>query len=267
MSHTIRTFHIAKNFIALINALLSTTPTVPHSKTLIGDDELNIALPLPSASASEGLLTRIKALVPTLDLARFRIVLINPNANEMLPQRRWMPERFTELIRCILAANKDVMVLITGAPSEQPDSEKLVSQCKSDRCVPFAGQTTLADLPVLYALAAVMVTNDSGPAHFAAAGGLPTIVLFGPETPNLYQPLGNSKVIYAGLACSPCVSANNHRKSACDDNVCMRVISVEQVFAAVTDVLAAEGRDRTVMSRLVSLSGEAASSASIHADS
>jgi ADP-heptose:LPS heptosyltransferase len=107
-----------------------------------------------------------------------------------------------------------------------------------------------------------MVTNDSGPAHFAAAGGLPTIVLFGPETPNLYQPLGNSKVIYAGLACSPCVSASNHRKSACDDNVCMRAISIEQVFAAVTDMLAAQGRDRTVMSRLTSLGGEAA--ASIH---
>ena len=80
------------------------------------------------------------------------------------------------------------------------------------------------------------------PAHFAAASGLPTIVLFGPETPNLYRPLGNSIPIYAGLACSPCVSASNHRKSACDYNVCMRAISVEQVFAAVTDVLAAPTR-------------------------
>lgn len=59
---------------------------------------------------------------------------------------------------------------------------------------------------------------------------------------------------------------HNRRKSACDDNVRMRVISVEQVFAAVTDLLAAQGYDRTVMSRLAFLSGEAAaSSASIHA--
>jgi ADP-heptose:LPS heptosyltransferase len=234
--------HIAKNFIALIDALLSATPTIPYAKTLIGDDELTIAFPPPSASAREGLLMRIKTLVPNLDLTRFRVVLINPNASEMLPQRRWMPERFAELIQCILAANDDILVLITGAPSERAEAEQLASQSGSDRCIAFAGQSALGDLPALYALAVVMVTNDSGPAHFAAASGLPTIVLFGPETPNLYRPLGNSIPIYAGLACSPCVSASNHRKSACDDNVCMRAISVKQVFAAVTDVLAAPTR-------------------------
>jgi ADP-heptose:LPS heptosyltransferase len=83
-----------------------------------------------------------------------------------------------------------------------------------------------------------MVSNDSGPAHFSAAAGLPTIVLFGPETPKLYQPLGTSRAIYAGLACSPCVTAHNHRKTACTDNVCMRAITVDEVYAAVAAVLA-----------------------------
>ena len=236
--------HIAKNFIALIDALLSDTPTIPYTKTLIGDDELTIALQPPSAQEREALLMRIKLLVPNLDLARFRIVLINPNASELLPLRRWMPERFAELIRRVLAAYDDVIVLITGAPSERPDAEKMAAECRSDRCVSFAGQSALSDLPLLYALAVAMVTNDSGPAHFAAAAGLPTIVLFGPETPNLYQPLGNSKAIYAGIACSPCVSAHNHRKSACNDNVCMRAIDVEQVFQALTDVMGTQTRAR-----------------------
>ena len=236
--------HIAKNFIALIDALLSDTPTIPYSKTLISNDELTIALPSPSTREREALLMRIKNLVPNLDLARFRIVLINPNASELLPLRRWMPERFAELIRRVLAAYDDVIVLITGAPSERPDAEKMAAECRSDRCVSFAGQSALSDLPLLYALAVAMVTNDSGPAHFAAAAGLPTIVLFGPETPNLYQPLGNSKAIYAGIACSPCVSAHNHRKSACNDNVCMRAISVEQVFQALTAVMGTQTRAR-----------------------
>jgi len=83
-----------------------------------------------------------------------------------------------------------------------------------------------------------MVSNDSGPAHFAAATRLPTIVLFGPETPKLDQPLGTSQAIYAGLACSPCVSAHNHRKTACNDNVCMRAIGVEQVYGALAELLA-----------------------------
>jgi hypothetical protein len=61
----------------------------------------------------------------------------------------------------------------------------------------------------------------------------------------LYRPLGNSTALYAGLACSPCVSASNHRKSACNDNVCMRAISVEQVFKAVDDVLTAQVRELT----------------------
>ena len=136
-------------------------------------------------------------------------MLVNPNASNLLPQRRWLPERYAELIRRILAAHDDALVLITGAPSERAEAEQLAAQCASERCIAFAGHTTLTDLPALYAMAKVMISNDSGPAHFSAACGLPTIVLFGPETPNLYRPLGTATAIYAGLACSPCVSVYN----------------------------------------------------------
>jgi ADP-heptose:LPS heptosyltransferase len=77
------------------------------------------------------------------------------------------------------------------------------------------------------------VTNDSGPAHFAAVTPLKTVVLFGPETPALYGSLGPSIAVTANLACSPCVSAANHRKTACSDNVCMRAIGVAQVLQAI----------------------------------
>lgn len=230
--------HIAKNFIALVDALTSETPTVPYSKTIIGDHELTLPVRDVPDAARDKVAARIGALAPGRDLSQFRLVLINPNASDMLPQRRWPRERFAELMRRIMAANDDVLVLITGAPSERTEAEKLAAQCANDRCIVFAGHSALADLPALYALSVVMVTNDLGPAHFAAACGLPTIVLFGPETPDLYRPLGNATAIYAGLACSPCVSAANHRNSACDDPVCMRAISVDQVFAAVESALA-----------------------------
>ena len=205
-----------------------------------------IAVPPVDALMRDEVKARIKALAPTTrDTSTLRLVLINPNASEILPQRRWMPERFAELIRRILVANDDILVLITGAPSEREEAKQPAAQCASDRCIPFAGYTTVTDLPALYSLAVVMVSNDSGQAHFAAACSLPTIVLFGPETPSLYQPLGNSTPIYAGLACSPCVSAGNHRKSACSDNVCMRAISVEQVFRAVDTVLAQQSHEAT----------------------
>jgi ADP-heptose:LPS heptosyltransferase len=232
--------HIAKNFIALIDALLAPAPTVPYSKTVIGDDALDVAIAPPSAQDRARMLERIRTLVP-FDPARQRLVLINPNASELLPHRRWMPERYAELIRRIVAGYADVVVLITGAPEERARAEELV-RASGPRAASFAGQSSLADLPALYAQAALMVSNDSGPAHFSAAAGLPTIVLFGPETPKLYQPLGTSRAIYAGLACSPCVTAHNHRKTACTDNVCMRAIEVDQVYAAVAEVLAGPQR-------------------------
>jgi ADP-heptose:LPS heptosyltransferase len=81
------------------------------------------------------------------------------------------------------------------------------------------------------------VTNDSGPAHFASVTEMPTIVLFGPDPADLYGSLGYTEAISAGLACSPCVSAANHRKTACRDPICMRAISPERVFGSVCAVL------------------------------
>ena len=60
----------------------------------------------------------------------------------------------------------------------------------------------------------------------------------------LFLPLGNARPIYAGLACSPCVSAYNHRKTACNDNVCMRAITVDEVFDAITQVLSEPPNNR-----------------------
>ena len=79
-----------------------------------------------------------------------------------------------------------------------------------------------------------MVTNDSGPAHFASLLQLRTVVLFGPETPRLYSPIGNKhKILYANFACSPCVSVYNGKKSPCNDNRCLKAITVDEVLREV----------------------------------
>ncbi len=67
----------------------------------------------------------------------------------------------------------------------------------------------------------VFVTNDSGPALFAAR-------------------TGRSQAIWAGLACSPCVNALNNRLSRCRDNVCMQRITVDEVFDATMAACALE---------------------------
>jgi ADP-heptose:LPS heptosyltransferase len=125
------------------------------------------------------------------------------------------------------------LVLITGDPREREEARQLKEEVDNDRCVNFAGNVSFAQLPPLYSVCEFMVTNDSGPGHFAAVTDMPTFVIFGPETPALYGSLGKSTPIFAGLACSPCVSASNHRKTACKDNVCLQVIHPEKVFNTI----------------------------------
>ena len=107
----------------------------------------------------------------------------------------------------------------------------------SPRAVCLAGRTTLRQLLVLFGLAEVLVTNDSGPAHFGALTTVDVVALFGPETPLLFGAPGpRSHSLWAGIACSPCVNAFNNRQTACRDNVCMKTLSVGQVFDVVSGI-------------------------------
>jgi ADP-heptose:LPS heptosyltransferase len=222
--------HIAKNFIALVNAALADREELPFSKTRVDDREIGLAHAEVSENAIAAMHDRIRNEYPLYDEKRHRIVLINPNASDLLPQRRWMPEYFVAVMRGLLADDENLLVLITGAPTERQEAEQLQQQVSHQRCVNFAGRQQLEELPALYRIAEIMLTNDSGPGHFSAVTDLRTFVLFGPESPHLYGSLGNSTPIYAGLACSPCVSAANHRKTPCADNVCLQVIKPDRVL-------------------------------------
>ncbi len=215
--------HIAKNFIALSNALLSEKKETPFSKQAVTDEEIKLQKANISEFAKEGVLAKIKAAMPSFEPSK-QIVIFNANASDLMPLRRWPREYYVELGQKLLESYPNIIILLTGAPSEREGLD-VIRIALGDRCVNFAGGTAFSELAPLYAVSRLMLTNDSGPAHFAAVTDLPTFVFFGPETPALYGSLGNFTPIYANLACSPCVSAANHRKSACDDNVCVKVIS------------------------------------------
>jgi len=225
--------HIAKNFIALVNALLSDHKEIPYSKTLIADDEIILTKVHYGEERKEEMRGIVRGCFPGFDSRKHKIILINPNASELLIQRRWPPAHYAQLIKMILEKCPAALVLITGDPREREEAQSLKEQVQSERCVNFAGKVTFAQLPPLYSIAEFMVTNDSGPGHFSSITDMPSFVIFGPETPALYGSLGNSTPVYAGLACSPCVSAANHRKTACRDNVCLQVIKPEHVFAII----------------------------------
>lgn len=227
--------HMGKNFISLVNALLSPSKELPYSKKLICDGE-NVLTDKPTFSENEFAAIRkiIKQHFSEYSEELHEIVIINPNASDMLPQRRWPTENFIEVINQLLAEYSNIIVLVTGSVDEYLGIDSICRIVNNKRCINFSGALKFKQLPHLYAQAKLMLTNDSGPAHFAAVTELPTYVLFGPETPLLYSSLGNCIPIYAGISCSPCVSAANHRKTPCKDNQCLKIILPKQVVALLS---------------------------------
>jgi ADP-heptose:LPS heptosyltransferase len=229
--------HIAKNFISLVNALLTDKAEVPYSKTLIADEEIALRKTTVSQDERTSMRRKIGEVFPAFDGDRHKVVLFNTNSSDLVPLRRWPREHYIALIKMILDNYQNVVILLTGNEAERAGIEMIVGAVRNGRCVNFAGSTTIAELTVLYSVSSFMLTNDSGPAHFASTTDMPLFVFFGPETPKLYGPLGRMTPLYSGLACSPCVSAANHRKSACNDNVCLQLITPEQVFQILRPTL------------------------------
>ena len=159
------------------------------------------------------------------------IILLNPNASDLLPLRKWPEDRYIELARRFLEHFPEVLVVMTGAPDEADAIGRVALQVGSPRCISLAGKTTLPQLLVLYTLSELLITNDSGPAHFASMTPVTVITLFGPETPLLFRALTPRAIpIWMEVPCSPCVNAYNNRQSPCRDNICMKTITVDRVF-------------------------------------
>lgn len=240
--------HITKNFLSLIHAAFAKEIEVPFSKIQIADSEIRLEQAVINPLALSQVRERIEKLAADAGIqfkqGQQRLILVNPNASDLLPQRRWAQQRFSELIQGLNQRYPNDLILITGSPAEFDYVEKVRTVANIKNALNFAGQVTFTELPPLYTLSDVMVTNDSGPGHFSAVTPLRTVVLFGPETPALYGSIGKSIAITANLACSPCVSAANHRKTPCQDNVCMQAITVSQVLEKMAHQLNEADRER-----------------------
>ena len=224
--------HTAQTFRMLVEALTVQGDRLPtfELKPVAADD-----LPAPFRANSTEVDQARDLLKKASPGARFQpLILLNPNCSDLLPLRRWPIERYTELARRLIRRYPEVHVAMTGGPAEGDAVATIVEQVGSDRCFNLAGRTTLRQLLVIYGLAEVLVTNDSGPAHFATLTPIDVVTLFGPENPRLFAARTiRNHVLWAGIACSPCVSALNGRTSPCKDNVCMQRIDVDRVFEEV----------------------------------
>jgi ADP-heptose:LPS heptosyltransferase len=228
--------HVSVYFQMLVEAAAGSANTLPLPKRPLPAERMNPDRFRPT----EAELRRVRGLLrrPGGSATGGPIVLLNPNASDIVPLRKWPTERFIEVGRRLLTAHPEVTVAITGSPSERRAAEQIVAAIDSPRALSLAGETTLGDLLTLYCLADVLVTNDSGPAQFASLTDIDTVVLFGPETPLLWGPLGSrTHVLWAKLACSPCINPFNFRFSPCKEPRCMLDIAPDQVVEAVNQVL------------------------------
>jgi ADP-heptose:LPS heptosyltransferase len=224
--------HAAHTFLDLVHALDSPPEQMPRVKRPRTMDCLEVPKISADASAAAGIWRKLRAINADIGPTR-KLVVLNPNASARFPMRRLPLESFTELARNLLE-DPEVFVLITGVASEKPDAQHICARLESPRVLDLTGRTTLKELLHLFDLAHVLVTNDSGPAHFAALTRIHVVVCFGPEIPERYRPLATSSdVVHSGYSCSPCIGPHNQRQSPCNDNVCMKSISIREVSVLV----------------------------------
>ena len=170
-----------------------------------------------------------------------RLVLLYPGGG-MLPIRAWPEAYYAEVCRKL--TQEGYTVGVVGLAGDRPLAQRVLASCEPARRLDLTGYTRrLRDLVVLFHLADLLITNDGGPGHFAALTPIDTIIFYGPETPALYGPLSSrAHVFFSGLACSPCLTAYNHRNSPCDgNNACLKTISPAVVLEKAMALLKARG--------------------------
>jgi lipopolysaccharide heptosyltransferase II len=171
-------------------------------------------------------------------LARHRVadgrplIVVHPGAN--WPHKRWPAERYAELINR-LGADGSATILLTGGPDDGP----LVLEIAKRLTVPtttLVGEGTLRQLAACLERANLVVTNDTGPVHLAAALRRPTIALFGPTLPSYTGPLGDprlTRVLHHPDCCPtiPCYQPTHPSHPG------MAAISVDEALAACDSLL------------------------------
>lgn len=155
---------------------------------------------------------------------------LNPGA-EYGPAKRWPAEKFAAVARTIISNQPGVVWLLFGGIRDESWCAE-IAQSAGDGVINLAGKTSLRELMALLKLCRVVLTNDTGPMHLAAAMGARVVVPFGSTSPELTGPGlpgdPRHRLLRAEVVCSPCF-----RRTCPIDLRCMASISVERVVAEV----------------------------------
>jgi heptosyltransferase II len=140
--------------------------------------------------------------------------------------KRWLPERFAAVADTL--AERGARLALVGGASERPIGEAIAAQMRAPARV-LCGETTVPDLVGVLSRLRLLVTNDSGPMHLAAALGVPVVAVFGPTDWRETHPVGEAhRVVREPVHCSPC-----GLRECPIDHRCMRRVTVDRVLAEV----------------------------------
>lgn len=162
-----------------------------------------------------------------------RLIALHPSASCV--SKRWPAQRFAALGDRLIGSSRSRVVLVAG-PEDVPHAQA-VQGAMRQRPVDLSGQLSLAELIALLQRCRVLVSNDSGPVHLAAAVGTPTVVIFGRNqqglSPQRWGPLGQGHVVlHKEVGCVTCLAHE------CDIGfLCLTSLSVEEVLQAVERLL------------------------------
>ena len=191
----------------------------------LGAPAQNDALEFPVTPADARLLQRSVDRLPAP--GTYAVI----HAGARLASRRWPAQRFAEVGNALAAAG--VPVVLTGTTGEASITRSVAARMGAS-ALDLAGKTELGALAVLVRNARIVVTNDTGMSHMAAALATRSVVVCSGADPDRFAPLDRSRhcVLSAPIACRPCLHAE------CPiGHPCALAISVEQVLHAIEALL------------------------------
>jgi heptosyltransferase-2 len=183
--------------------------------------------------------TALQAVRQRLGPTNRPLVGINPGA-EYGPAKRWPLDNFIQTAR-FLATRLGAHIILFGGKNDQAMAAQIQQSLDVKAVSNWAGATSLAELCAALKLCNLLITNDTGPMHVAAAVGTPVVAIFGSTAPGLTGPglPGTSEhhCLRSNAACSPCFL-----RECPVDFRCMSGVSVEQVLGSVQTALASSNR-------------------------
>lgn len=158
-------------------------------------------------------------------------LVLNPGA-AYGSAKRWNEERFAKA-GGTLAREMGLRVAIVGSVMERPIGEAIKTGLNGNAAV-LSGKTSLEALMGILAESSLMITNDSGPMHMAAALGVPTVAIFGSTDETVTGPYGSrTRIVRHAVECSPCML-----RECPIDHRCMTLVEAEDVCRAARELMA-----------------------------